>query len=113
MKEKNLMWISIFALWVVVALYIAYNNYQRYEENKGICYVDVSPLIDKIAVGTSVDKSTTPQQTQNLALEYVNRLHAIFSNPERYGCKTIFMKGAILGGGRDITKEVMRDVWPR
>lgn len=114
MKEKNLMWIVIVITALGLAVKIIFDNYKQAHKSADVCYIDAPQIIDKLAVIYSLDVNKSLENADNTTKEkaemLMNRLRLVLQNPEKFGCKTIFMKGAILSGGKDITGEVLKDV---
>ncbi|ACO04986.1 hypothetical protein PERMA_A0036 (plasmid) [Persephonella marina EX-H1] len=115
MKEKNLMWIAIFVVAIGLIAKIIFDNYKQATEPIDVCYIDAPKIIEKLAVFYSLDMNKSLVSSDSMTREkadiLMKRLRAVLNNPYRYHCKTIFMKGAVLSGGKDITKEVLKDVW--
>ena len=115
MKEKNLMWIVIGITAIGLAVKVIFDNYKEATKPIDVCYIDAPKVIERLAVFYSLDVNKNLVNTDSMSKEradrLMNRLRTVLSNPYKFGCKTIFMKGAILSGGKDITKEVLKDVW--
>lgn len=112
MKEKTLMWIVIFATMITLAIKIAYDNYKQANKKSEVCYIDVPKIVETLAAYYSVDtNSLATNTTKEKADLIMKKLEFVLKNPHNFGCETIFMKGAIISGGRDITQEVLDNVW--
>ncbi len=115
MKEKNLMWIVIFVIGIALTAKILFDNYKEATKPIEICYIDAPKVIEKLAVYYSIDANqrfgSIDSNSKAKADMLMNKLRMVLENPYKFGCKAIFMKGAILSGGKDITIEVLKDVW--
>lgn len=115
MKEKNLMWIVIFVIGVGLIAKILFDNYKEATKPIEVCYIDAPKVIEKLAVYYSLklDKpfGSVDSNSKAKADMLMKKLKMVLENPYRFGCKAIFMKGAVLSGGKDITKEVLKNVW--
>ena len=115
MKEKNLMWIVIFVIGMGLTAKIFFDNYKEATKPVEICYIDAPKVIEKLAVYYSLDTNqqfgSIDSNSKAKADMLMNKLRMVLENPYKFGCKAIFMKGAVLSGGKDITKEVLENVW--
>ena len=111
LKEKNLMWIVIIITAMGLSFKIIYDNFKNSTKLEEICYIDTPRIIEKLSLYYSINPSRNLSDDYKKANLLINNLKLILNNPKKFGCKTILMKGAILSGGKDITKEVLQNVW--
>ena len=109
MDKKLLTILGIFGIvliGIVFMLTILIN--QTKKENLPYCYVDVWHIAESYVI----DKALSKQEIKNniLIKNLTEKIKQLTNNPYRYGCKAIFMKGAILSEARDITEVIKKEL---
>ncbi len=78
---------------------------QKYVKKDEICYADIYGIAERriLELGLSGEDKATIQEKMNKMLDILRDV-----DPEKLGCKYLFMKGALMKGGRDVTAALER-----
>ena len=102
---------GVLSLILILLGALTYGQYEMFKsiQNAGfvreseICYADIYKLAEKRLLQLGLE-GKTKQEVQKQMDELIKRLKDI--QPEKFGCRFLFIKGALVKGGRDVTYEL-------
>lgn len=99
--------LGISMIGVIFMLIFVINQIKK--ENLPYCYVDVWSIAENYVVDKALTTNTIKNK-RKLVLQLTDQIKQLTEYPYMYGCKAIFMKGAILSKSKDITEIIRKQL---
>ena len=99
--------LGISMIGVIFMLILVINQIKK--ESLPYCYVDVWSIAENYVVDKALN-SNTIKNKRILVSHLTEQIKQLTENPYAYGCKAIFMKGAILSKSKDITEIIRKQL---